>query len=195
MDGDIRSPNSTALAERPFDKRTFCPHRECAMRLRLVVIAGLLLAGGTWGPRPVPAQSTADSAAARAAARTAAADWLGWMGEREFEDSWEDAGARLRERQSRDAWMAGTKQLVDSLGTPTARTLTSATYRDSLRSDAGNGPFVVLTYRSSFAPGPYEEVLVLTPEDDDWMVVGYQVTALNPPPPPVQLSPRPTTSF
>jgi hypothetical protein len=51
----------------------------------------------------------------------------------------------------------------------------AATRRDSVRQAAG--PFVVLTYRSTFAAGPFEELLLLARHDEEWRVAGYRVAS------------------
>jgi hypothetical protein len=50
-------------------------------------------------------------------------------------------------------------------------------YRNSLRTVPG-GPFVILTYRSTFEGGRAEELLLTVREEATWKVVGYRVTPL-----------------
>ena len=140
----------------------------------LALLAGLLLAG------PVRAQSDADAPDTQAA-RAAAQEWLEQLDDRDFEDAWEEAAAPFRERTDRDAWVGAGTRLADSIGTAAARTLTSAHTRDSLRSAAGPGPFVVLTYRTRFSGGRYEERLLVVRADEDWRVAGYEVRPLRTP--------------
>jgi len=140
----------------------------------LSVLTGLLLVA------PVRAQSGADAPDTQAA-QAAARDWLGQLDDRDFEDAWEEAAAPFRERTDRDVWVGASSRLADSIGTAAARTLTSAQARDSLRTAAGPGPFVVLTYRTRFAGGRYEERLLVVREDEDWRVAGYEVRPLRTP--------------
>ena len=152
----------------------------------LVLLAGLSAAEGP----PVFAQSGSVSASTERAVRTAAREWLGLMAEREFEESWEEAAARFREGVERREWQQRAAQLVDSIGTPSARTFTTVQSRDTLRQSTG--PFVILRARAMHADGPFEELLVLTPVDDEWRVAGYQVTPLRTPTPPVYRPSRST---
>lgn len=115
------------------------------------------------------AQQTSD---ATQAAREAAGEWIESMNEQEFEDSWEEAAPSFRERGDREQWVRRGRHLADSLGTPSSRTLMAVQVRDSLRQTSG--PFVVFTYRATFADTVFEETLVLTQHEDDWRVAGYQ---------------------
>ena len=138
-----------------------------------VFLAGLLLVGTA-----ARAQSDGRHAADEEAAQAAAREWLGHLEGPDVEDSWEDAAASFRERTDREAWARDVTRRADSLGAPTARTLASARYRDSLRAPAAEGPFVELTYRSRFADGRYEERLLVAREEGAWRVAGYEVRPL-----------------
>jgi len=144
----------------------------------LVIVAG--------GGRPAHAQ-TDD---VPQAVETAAQEWLDQLADRDFEDSWEAAAAPLRDRIERDAWVQTSTRLVDSLGGPLQRTLTTSQVQDSLRHPALDGPFATLKYRSRFSGGHYEELLILVPQEDDWAVAGYQVRPLRTPDPPMLPIPR-----
>jgi hypothetical protein len=144
----------------------------------LSVLAGLLLAG------PARAQPDDGNAAETRAAQAAAQEWLDRLDDRDFEDAWEAAAAPFRERTDRDAWTRAATRLADSVGTAAARTRTSAQSRDSLRVAARPRPFVVLTYRTRFSGGRYEERLLVVREDEDWRVAGYEVRPLRTPDPP-----------
>jgi hypothetical protein len=137
------------------------------------MLVGLLLVG------PARAQSDGEHAADKQAARAAAQEWLALLEDRDVEDSWEAAAAPFRARQpGLDAWTQAATRLADSVGAPAARTLTSARYRDSLRTVAAEGPFVVLTYRTRFAAGHYEELVVVARAEESWRVAGYRVRPL-----------------
>ena len=153
------------------------------MTRRLTIVL-LLLAGFSAAAIPsVRAQSGAVSPATQRAVQAAAQEWLGLMAERDFEESWEDAAPLLRERIDREAWRQRVAQLVDSIGVPSARTFTTVQARDTLRQSAGR--FVVLRARATHETGVFEEHLVLTPVEEEWRVVGYRVTPLQMPAPPV----------
>jgi len=152
------------------------------MMTRLLPVIGGLLAGGLLAGPAAHAQS-GPHAAAKDAAQAAAQEWLEHLEDPDVDDSWEEAASPFRERTDRESWGRDATRLADSLGTPTARTLVSARHRDSLRTAAGPGPFVKLAYRSRFADGRYEERLLVTREEEDWRVAGYEVRPLRAPDP------------
>jgi hypothetical protein len=153
------------------------------MTRRLTIVL-FLLAGFSAATIPsVRAQSRAVSPSTQRAAQAAAQEWLGLMAERDFEESWDEAAPLLRERIDRDAWRQRVKQLVDSIGVPSARTFTTVQVRDSLRQSAGR--FVILRARATHDAGVFEEHLVLTPVEEEWRVAGYRVTPLRMSAPPV----------
>ena len=142
------------------------------------LLVGLSVAGASVcaQPDPVPTET-------QRAVQAAAQEWLALMAERDFEESWEEAAPLLRERMDRGAWKQRAAQLVDSIGVPSARTFTTVQSRDTLHQSAG--PFVILRARATHASGPFEELLVLTPVDEEWRVAGYRVTPLRRSTPPV----------
>ncbi len=130
--------------------------------------------------RPAEGQSDRDAhARAEREAQAAATEWLTLVEDGDFEDSWEAAAAPFRERIEEEQWEERGERLRDSLRARSRRTRSMVQYRDSLR-DISGGPFVILTYRSSFEGGRVEEVLVTVREDATWKVTGYQVTPLLP---------------
>jgi hypothetical protein len=149
-----------------------------------IVLLGLALAGSA------PAQAQTDTHTdEKRAARAAASEWLTMIEERDFEESWEDAAVLFRDRIDRSAWTESGTRMADSVGTPRARTLTDTRYLDSIRRVAAEGPFVALRYRSTFASGRFEELLLLAREDDEWKVAGYRVRPLQPSAPPILSAP------
>lgn len=134
-----------------------------------LLLPALLLVGTT------RAQSDDPHAADKEAAQAAAQEWLALLEDRDFEDSWEAVAAPFRERTDREAWRRRGARLVDSVGASVARTLTSAQHRDTLRAATAEGPFVVLTYRTRFAGGRYEEHVVVARAEEAWRVAGYRV--------------------
>ena len=149
------------------------------------MLVGLLLVG------PARAQSGGTHAADKQAAQSAAQEWLALLEDRDFEDSWEEAAAPCRAQQTGlDAWTQTATRLADSVGAPAARTLTSAQYQDSLRAAAAEGPFVILKYRTRFAAGRYEELVLVVRGEDDWRVAGYRVSPLRTPDPPMPTLPE-----
>jgi hypothetical protein len=155
------------------------------MTRRLAAVLVLLLGSSVAGSS-VRAQPDSVPAETQRAVRTAAQEWLSLMAERDFEESWDEAAPLLREQIDQDEWQQRAAQLADSIGTPSARTFTTMESRDTLRQSAG--PFVILRARATHAAGPFEELLVLTPVDEEWRVAGYRVTPLRRPTPPVPRS-------
>jgi hypothetical protein len=149
-----------------------------------LLLPGLLLAGAA------RAQSDAPHAADKQAAQAAAREWLALLEDQDVEESWEAAAAPFRERTDREAWGRRATRLADSVGAPAARTLTAAQYRDTLRAAAAEGPFVVLAYRTRFAAGRYEELVLVARSEDDWRVAGYRVRPLRAPDPPMPTRPE-----
>lgn len=147
--------------------------------LFLLLGAGLLLVNSA------RAQSSDPHATAKRGAHSAAQDWLGLLEDRDFEESWEEAAASFRERIGRSEWRQTSTRMADSIGTPEARTRTSTQYRDSLRHAETEGPFVVLKYRTRFSSGVYEELLLVSREEDRWTVAGYRMRPLRTPDPPL----------
>lgn len=147
-------------------------------RLGMVILAMLVVAVG-----PVWGQANSLSAEAREATQEAAQEWLDRIDERDVEDAWEEAAPLFRDQTDQEGWTQQATRRADSLGTPSERTLTRTTRRDSVRQAAG--PFIVLTYRSTFAAGPFEELLLLARHEEEWRVAGYRVTSLRRPAPPV----------
>lgn len=147
-------------------------------RLGLVLLLGLGV-----GIAPVRAQSNDLPLAERRAAQEAAQEWLERIDENDVEDAWEDAAPLFRAQTDREVWTQQAARRADSLDTPSERTLATATRRDSVRQAAG--PFVVLTYRATFAAGPFEELLLMARHDEEWRVAGYRVTSLRRSAPPV----------
>ena len=151
-------------------------------RLGVVLLLGLGV-----GIAPVRAQSSDLPRAERRAAQEAAQEWLERIDERDVEDAWEDAAPLFRAQTDRAAWTQQAARRADSLGTPSERILATATRRDSVRQAAG--PFIVLTYRATFAAGPFEELLLLARHDEEWRVAGYRVMSLRRSAPPVLPAP------
>lgn len=163
-----------------------CLRLVCSYRLGLALLVGLGMSMGA-----ARAQSGALPEAQRRAVQEAAQEWLERIDENDVEDAWEDAAPLFREQTDRAAWTQQATLRADSLGTPSDRAPVSATRRDSVRQAAG--PFVVLTYRATFAAGPFEELVLMARHDEEWRVAGYRVMSGRQSAPPVlpSASPRP----
>lgn len=142
----------------------------------VLVAAALFLAGG-----PAAAQPSDEHAAATKKAQQAAEAWLALVDDDAFAASWDSAATLLQKRIKRENWVQRAQQLRDTVQALSARTLTTSQHRDSLRRAPGEGPFVLLKYRSSFGAGRFEELVLTVRQDTTWKVTGYQVTPLRPP--------------
>jgi hypothetical protein len=142
-------------------------------------IAGLLLLGLLAGP--ALAQPGDEHAAAKRKAQEAAEAWLALVDDDAFVESWDAAAALLQKRIRREDWVRKAERLRDTVRALSSRDLATAQYRDSLRRAPSDGPFVLLKYRSTFAAGRFEELLLAVRPDTTWKVAGYQVTPLRPP--------------
>ena len=143
------------------------------MFVRFAIIA-LLLFGGAL---PAAAQSApAKNAPARSAPATSvtpapddrARQWLVLVDDRNFAQSWKDAGKAFQNRQTADAWAsdAGTKRVP--LGAVASRDLKSI--------DLSRNNIAVIRYDTSFAhkTGAVETV-TLAFENDGWVVNDYSL--------------------
>jgi hypothetical protein len=146
--------------------------RRSGVLAALAPLAAVLLAG------PVAAQTTPSHAEAKKAAREAAASWLALVDDDQFGESWDAAAGVLQQRIRREEWVRQARQLRDTTKALTTRRLATTQYRDSLRRAPADGPFVLLKYRSTFAAGRFEELLLTVRQDKAWTVAGYQVTPL-----------------
>jgi hypothetical protein len=149
--------------------------RHSTLLAALVPAAFLLLAGGA------AAQPAGERTAAKQKARGAAESWLALVDENRFAESWEAAAGLLQKRIRREEWVQKARRLRDSVKVLSARRLSMVRYRNSLRRAPDDGPFVLLKYRSTFAAGHFEELLLAVQRDETWKVTGYQVTPLRSP--------------
>jgi hypothetical protein len=139
------------------------------MLFRFAVIA-LLLFGAT---APVLAQSAPARRAAPVSAATPAPDdrarqWLVLVDDKNFAQSWKDAGKAFQNRQTADAWAgdAGTRRVP--LGAVASRDLKSI--------DISRNDVAVVRYDTSFArKAAAVETVTLTFENDGWVVTDYSI--------------------
>jgi len=138
------------------------------MVFRFAVLAFLLL--GTAGP--TVAQSAPAKAAPVSAATPAPDDrarqWLVLVDDKNFAQSWKDAGKAFQNRQSVDAWAgdAGIKRVP--LGAVASRDLKSI--------DLSRNNVAVIRYDTSFArKAAAVETVTLTFENDGWAVTDYSL--------------------
>jgi hypothetical protein len=139
------------------------------MVFRFAVIALLLFGSAA----PVVAQSAPVRKAAPVSAATPAPDdrarqWLVLVDDKNFAQSWKDAGKAFQNRQTADAWAgdAGTKRVP--LGAVASRDLKSI--------DLSRNTVAVVRYDTSFArKAAAVETVTLTFENDGWVVTDYSI--------------------
>jgi hypothetical protein len=138
------------------------------MFFRFAVIALLLFGAGL----PAAAQS-APARKAPATSVTPAPDdrarqWLVLVDDKNFAQSWKDAGKAFQNRQTADAWAgdAGTKRVP--LGAVASRDLKSI--------DLSRNNIAVIRYDTSFAhKAATVETVTLAFENDGWVVNDYSI--------------------
>ena len=138
------------------------------MFVRFAIIA-LLLFGGA---HPAAAQSaparSAPATSVTPAPNDRARQWLVLVDDKNFAQSWKDAGKAFQNRQTADAWAsdAGTKRVP--LGAVASRDLKSI--------DLSRNNIAVIRYDTSFAhkTGAVETV-TLAFENDGWVVNDYSL--------------------
>ena len=119
---------------------------------------------------------TAAVLAPQDAAEATAEHFLSSIDQADYEASWIDTSAVLRENVSRNDWVAHLRSTRDSLGPVSHRESVSVEFLDSLE-DAPDGEYAILTYASSFADKREAmEVVALSLEaTSTWKVVGYYI--------------------
>ncbi len=136
------------------------------MIFRFAVIALLVL--GTAMPGAAQPARRAPSTSVTPAPDDRARQWLVLVDDKNFPQSWKDAGKAFQTRQSADAWAndASTKRVP--LGAVASRDLKSI--------DVSRGNVAVIRYDTSFAKktGAVETV-TLSFENNGWAVTNYSV--------------------
>lgn len=120
--------------------------------------------------------SLGEHAEAKETAREVTEQWLELTDAGDFGESWDEGAPMMQQQISREAWVEQGKQAKDKLKSLQSRQFTRAQYRDSLQQAPSDGPFVLLTYRSEFEVGSFEETVLAVKEEDQWKVAGYQVS-------------------
>jgi hypothetical protein len=139
------------------------------MVFRFTVLAVLLL--GTAAPaiaQSAPARKAAPVSAATPAPDDRARQWLVLVDDKNFAESWKDAGKAFQNRQTIDAWAsdAGAKRVP--LGAVASRDLKSI--------DVSRNNVAVIRYDTVFArKAAAVETVTLTFENDGWAVTDYSL--------------------
>ncbi|MDJ0938273.1 MAG: DUF4019 domain-containing protein [Woeseiaceae bacterium] len=107
-------------------------------------------------------------------AKAAAAGFLSLVDEREYDKSYSEASAVLRDEVSQEDWGAHLRDLRDPLGKLHKRSQSSSEYHESLP-DAPPGEYVIFTFDSAYENNQHaaEVVAVAKGSDGVWRVIGY----------------------
>ncbi|HTS22821.1 MAG TPA: DUF4019 domain-containing protein [Casimicrobiaceae bacterium] len=140
------------------------------------------------------ADEAADRSAAVAAATQEAQHWLQAMDEQRYAQGWSESAAVVREGRSEQEWVKEFGEPREALGKPVLRELKSADYSTRVRG-APEGEYVTAVYLTKFAniPVAATETLLLTHENGEWRIGGYNLTPaqVEVPPP----GPKPGTTL
>ena len=136
------------------------------MFFRFTVIALLLL--GTAVPATAQSRRVPSTTAATPAPDDRARQWLVLVDDKNFAQSWKDAGKAFQTRQTADAWAGDANTKRVPLGAVASRDLKSI--------DVSRSNVAVIRYDTSFAKktGAVETV-TLTFENNGWAVTNYSV--------------------
>lgn len=144
---------------------------------KLVSIVGLA-AALAW--IPARGDDDADHAAAVSAATEQAAHWLDALDSGDYDGSWNNVAAVMKEGRRQDDWVTDVAAPRATLGKPIMRDLQHAEFARTVRG-APQGEYVVATYVTQFANAPpTAETILLTLEGKEWRVAGYNVAPATP---------------
>jgi len=117
-----------------------------------------------------------DRQAATKVATSAAAQWLGLVDDRKYDESWDAAALYLRSAVPKEQFAQKLAAARDPLGKLVTRDLKSAQYATSLPG-APDGQYVVIQYASSFEnkKSAIETVTPMLDKDGKWRVSGYYI--------------------
>jgi hypothetical protein len=117
-----------------------------------------------------------DRQAATKAATSAAAQWLGLVDDRKYNESWDAASSYLRNALPKEQFAQKLAAARNPLGKLVTRDLKSAQYATSLPG-APDGQYVVIRYASSLE-NKKSAIETVTPKldgDGKWRVSGYYI--------------------
>jgi len=138
------------------------------MFFRSAIVVVLLSAAAPAFAQSAPAAAKAPATSATPAPNDRARQWLVLVDDKNFAQSWKDAGKPFQNRQTADAWAndAGTKRVP--LGAVASRDLKSI--------DLSRNNVAVVRYDTSFAhKAAAVETVTLAFENDGWVVTDYAV--------------------
>jgi len=136
-------------------------------RILCLVIAGLLLSGGT---------AIAIDAGKEKAAISAAKKWLATVDAGEYAASWKEAAEFLRNTVKPEQLELSMQANRKPLGKLISRKVQKKTYKTSLPS-APDGEYVVIQFKTSFEnkKNAIETITPMLDKDGKWRVSGYYI--------------------
>lgn len=151
---------------------------------KLASVVGLAVAL-TW--IPARGDDEADHAAAVSAATRQAAHWLDALDSGDYDASWNNVAAVMKEGRHRADWITDVAAPRATLGKPIMRDLQHADFAKVVRG-APEGQYVVAVYVTQFVNAPpTAETVLLTLEGKEWHIAGYKAA----PAPPLAAAPAP----
>lgn len=144
-----------------------------------VLLALLVLPAQAQQQTPTPEAPTAEQTEQAEAAKQAAEEWLVYIDEDEYAESWEVASEMLQGQVTSDKWEEGLSGVEAQTGALSERAFQGARYTTELP-NVPEGEYVIVQYASTFANVQANEIVVMTREDEDWKVAGYLVQPAQP---------------
>jgi hypothetical protein len=109
------------------------------------------------------------------AARTSAREWLALMDDRQYEETWEQAGELLKAAVAQDEWARKMSVTLGPLGKAESRAVRSSDYSTTMPG-APDGEYVVVKFDTTFENKQTAlETVTLRKENDAWKVEGYWI--------------------
>jgi hypothetical protein len=141
------------------------------MRTKRASWLALVLTAGLIGLASLHAASDVDPVSQKVAE-----DWLALIDAGKYEESWSKAHSLLKEKVSKEEWVAGATDMLGRLGELKSRKLKDATATRTLP-EAPEGDYTILVYDSAYERLPAAVDTLITAKDKDgaWRVVGYTV--------------------
>ncbi len=136
-------------------------------RIVCLIIAGLILSGGT---------VMASDAGKEAAAISAAEKWLATVDAGEYSSSWKEAAELFRNAVKPEQWEQSMQAARKPLGKLILRKVQTKIYKTALPG-APDGEYVVIQFETSFEnkKTAIETVTPMMDKDGKWRVSGYYI--------------------
>jgi len=136
-------------------------------RIVCLIIAGLILSGGT---------AMASDAGKEAAAVSAAEKWLATVDAGEYSASWNEAAVLFRNAVKSEQWEQSMQTARKPLGKLISRKVQTKIYKTSMPG-APDGEYVLVQFETSFEnkKTAIETVAPMMDKDGTWRVSGYYI--------------------